>query len=166
MKPSLKNISAVVLVAAMLAGCSSSPQAQHDKHMARGKALVAKKDYSRAILEFRNAAKAMPNDAEAFYQIGVAYLGMNDLKTGYAALRRAVELNPKHREAQLKIAQLLALATDPALLRDAESKLRALLDGTEAEPEVLNTLAFTELKLGKTQDAIQNYEQVLAQNPG
>jgi hypothetical protein len=40
---------------------------RRDKYLAAGRALVEKKDFARAILAFKNAAQAMPNDAEVYY---------------------------------------------------------------------------------------------------
>lgn len=160
------TLTALALVTITLVGCATSPQAKRNKYLARGKTLIQKKDYARAILEFRNAARAMPTDAESYYQIGMAYLATNDLRTGYAALRKAVELNPKHRDAQMRLAQMLAMSGDPALLKDAESRLRLLMEDGTVDAETLNALAFTELRLGNTDSAIRNYEQVLAQYPG
>jgi Flp pilus assembly protein TadD len=59
-------------VAAVLAGCASSPQQKETAFLKRGHALVAQKEYARAALEFQNAADAMPKDAEPYYQIGLS----------------------------------------------------------------------------------------------
>ena len=72
-----------------------------------GAALLAKKDYGRAALEFRNAVKVMPKDAEPYYQLGLTYLASGNARNGVAALRHATELNPKHAGAQLKLAELM-----------------------------------------------------------
>src|SRR5258708_8669203 len=88
--------SVVVFVAAVLFGCSSSPQARRDKYLSRGKELIQKKDYTRALLEFKNAAKAIPNDAEVYYQIGLAFVGVQDFNSAYTAFHKALSLDPKH----------------------------------------------------------------------
>ena len=62
----------VILSIIVLAACSS-PQARRAKFLARGKQFATKGEYSRAILEFRHAAKAMPKDGEAYYLMGMAY---------------------------------------------------------------------------------------------
>lgn len=154
------------LAFALLGGCAFSPQARHDKYLARGKALLEKHDYSRAILEFRNAAKAMPKDAEAYYQIGLASEESGDVRTAVAFYRKALLENPKHAGAQLKLAQLMALTTDKGLLQDAENRLNILKQSSPASPDVLNSLALTELKLGRPDDAIDALEAVLANAPG
>jgi tetratricopeptide (TPR) repeat protein len=153
------------LVLALLSSCARSPQARRDKYLADGKALLEKKDYTRAILNFRNAAQAMPNDAEAYYQLGLAALQLGDVRTGALSVKKAVELNPKHTAANLKLAELMAHG-DAELIRQAETRLKELRQTTPVTPEMLNALAYTELQLGKATDAVQTLENFLVTNPG
>ncbi len=159
------RVCSVMLVLAVLGGCSISPQARRDKYLARGKALLQKHDYSRAILEFRNAAKAMPKDAEPYYEIGVASEGAGDIRTAVAFFKKTLDENPKHPGAQLKLAQLMAITNDRPLLQDAESRLNTLKQTAAASPDVLYSLALTELKLGKTDRAVEDLQQSLATAP-
>jgi tetratricopeptide (TPR) repeat protein len=158
--------SVVILIAAILFGCASSPQARRDRSLSRGKQLIEKKDYPRALLELKNAARAMPQDAEVYYQMGLAYLGARDLLSAYSALRKAVALNPKHSAAQLRLAQVQTSSNDPELLKDAQGRLRSLIGGGAPTADMLNTLAFTELKLGNPQDAIDQFQKALVMAPG
>ncbi len=156
---------AIVLIAALLFGCSISPQARRDKFLARGKHLLQTKEYARAILEFKNAASAMPKDPESYYQMGLALWGTQDYRSAYAAFRKALSLDPKHKEAELKMAEIQALTNDPSLLKDSESRLKALIEGNTPSTEMLRTLAFTELKLGDSNGAIAALERALAAAP-
>lgn len=160
-----KKISAIVLTIAAMSGCAGSPEARRDKFLSRGKVFTEKREYNRALLEFKNAAKVAPNDPEVYYQMGIAYIGARDATSAYIALRKAVELNPKHTDAQVKLAQLQATSNDPELLKDAESRLKELLGNTSPTADMLSALAFTELKLGNSQGAVENFEQALAQAP-
>src|SRR5580700_3974799 len=85
--------------------CAISPQAKEARSLKRGQAQLAKKDYARAILEFRTAIQVMPKDAEAYYQLGLALLQSGDLRGAVGAFQKATELNPKHPGAQLKLAE-------------------------------------------------------------
>jgi len=154
-----------LLLALGLWGCARSPEARRDKYLNAGKNLLAKKDYGRAILELKNAIQAMPKDPEPHYQMAMAYLGRGEIASGLARLRAALDLNPRHAAAQFAMAQLLAQTDDRDLLLDAESRLRVLLNLTPHDPDALNALALTELKLGKPQDAVQHLEQALARFP-
>ena len=154
-----------ILLLTILSGCSLSPQARRDKYLKLGKSLAEKKDYARAMLAFQNAAQAMPKDAEPYYQLGLTALNSGDIRTGALALKKAVGLDPKHAGAQLKLAELMAHGDD-SMAREAEGRLRELIDTAPVTPEMLNSLAYTELRLGKTTDAVQTLEKLLVQNPG
>lgn len=157
---------ALIVLGVLLGGCNRSPEARRDKYIAAGKSFLEKKDYSRAILQFRNAVQAMPKDAEVYYQLGNGFLAIKDYTSAVMSYRKALEFNPKHPEAQLKIAQIYSMTDDAELWKDAQDRLKTLLEGSKQTPDMLNTLALTELKLGNTDSAIQNLEVVLAKNPG
>jgi tetratricopeptide (TPR) repeat protein len=154
------------LVCLLLVGCAGTPQARRDRYLARGKQNLAQGDTARALLEFKNAAKVAPNDAEAYYQLGLVYDASQDARSAVSSLRKALELNPKHPGAQLKLAEMMAATDNRELLQDAQSRFKTLLDGGSENPEALNSLALTELKLGNIGDAVQNLEQSLARSPG
>lgn len=154
----------LTLSAVMFSGCARSPEAKRDKHLAAGKQFLEKKNYNRAILEFQNAAQAMPNDAESHYELGLALARSGDIQHGYAYLKRAVELDPKHREAQVTLAQLMASARDTQVVLEGQSELKKLA-GSSATPEVLNALALTQFKLGQVGDAAESLQQALKTSP-
>src|SRR5690349_12104663 len=72
---SRKSLGAVlILVLLSFCGCNQSPEAKSAKFLSRGKQLLEKKDPARAILEFQNALKATPKNAEVYFQLARAYL--------------------------------------------------------------------------------------------
>ena len=146
-------------------GCSRSPEARRDRFLKKGKEALAKHDYSRAIVEFKNAAQAMPKDAEPYYEIGVASLDSGDVRTAILAFKKALDVNPKHTGAQLRMAQIMANASEKTWLNDAESRLRTLMQTSPVTPEMLNTLALTQLRLGDTGSAVGELEQALTKAP-
>lgn len=158
------KISAGVLVI-LLFGCASSPEARTARFLSRGKNFVEKKDYNRALLEFRNAAKATPNDAEVYYQMGNVFAALRDGRSAYVAYSKAVSLNPKHLDAQIKLARIQAGSSDPQMLKNTEQRLKDLLQSNAPTADMLTTLAFTELKLGNSQSAIDKLEEALIQAP-
>lgn len=134
--------------------------------MELGKKRLQNRDYARAGLEFRNALQIAPADAEAYYQLGLTYLGAGNRSLAASCFRKAAELNPKHAGAQLNLANLLASANDPAVVADAEKRAQAVATENPNDVGALNTLAMTELRLGKTEDAEAHLEQALRQLPG
>ena len=155
----------VLVVALVFSGCAWSPEAKSAKHIEAGKKLLLKNDVARAILEFRTATQATPKEAEAYYQLSLAYLAAHDLPRGASNLRKTLELNPKHAGAQLRLAELMAGTSDPGMLMDARRRLQALLQETPENAETLHALALTELKLGETESAMQHLERAMTAGP-
>src|SRR5256885_15343716 len=134
--------------------------------MLKGRQLLQKQNFSRALLEFKNAAQVKPDDAEIYYQMGLAFSGTRDFRSAYQAFHKAVTLKPNYAAAQLRIAQLQLASGEEDLAKDANARLKTLVENNVATPEMLNTLAFSELKLGNTENAVQSFERALAQSPG
>jgi tetratricopeptide (TPR) repeat protein len=147
-------IVAVVAITSVVGGCSrTSPQGRHDRFMAAGRKRLDKRDYARAALEFKNAARIMPQDAEAQYELGLAALGLQDLRGAMVLFQKTRELDPKHVGAQLKLAELLSSTNDPELLEDAEKRVKSVLLLAPGNTDALNIMAVDELKLGHPDSA-------------
>lgn len=149
----------------MLNGCGQSPQTVRDRSLKAGKALMAKGDYRRALLEFKNAVQAMPKDPEAQFEMGDAYAANGDLASAATAFRAVTELKPGRRDAQRRLMQLMTILGDRTLVATAEKQLQALLAASPADMTALNTLAFAELKLGEREKATRHLEEVLTRSP-
>ena len=159
------RILAACTALAVSTGCNTSPQAKEAKALKRGAALLAKKDYNRALLEFRNASKAMPKDAEPYYQTGLVYLAQSNIRSAAAAFRQATELNPKHAQAQLKFSELLTSSRNKELIQEAAKRLEAILANSPGNTEANDTLAIAEWRLGRADDAAARLEQALQKSP-
>jgi tetratricopeptide (TPR) repeat protein len=154
-----------ILAVLVSAGCALSPQAKETRALANGKRFLDKKDYPRAVLEFRNAVAAMPRDPEAYYRLGLAFAGNRDLQPAVNSFRKTLELDPKHVRAQVELAGIMASTLNPNLLQEAEKRLMGLLQEGLTDAGALNSLALAELKLGKIDTAIGRLEQALGMAP-
>jgi tetratricopeptide (TPR) repeat protein len=76
----------MALAALLLLSCS--PAAREARLLKRGKSYLEKKDYARAVLEFRSAQQAMPQDVEPYYQEGLAYVGLGNYQAAFKAFNR------------------------------------------------------------------------------
>jgi tetratricopeptide (TPR) repeat protein len=148
-----------------LAGCARSPQDKEARFLKDGKAQFEKKDYTRAILQFKNAIQVMPKDPEPYYRLGLASLGASDLKSAVMCFRKAVELNPKHADAQLMLAQIMSTSSNQEVLQDAAKRAQDVLIGAPDSLQALNTLATTELRLGRPDDAEKHLQEALRKAP-
>ena len=76
------------------------------------------------------------------------------MPSAYFSFKKATELNPKHAEAQLKLASLMVLSGKKELAEDAEKRVKSTL-ASSPTAEALNTLAFTEPRAWeRQQDAV------------
>jgi tetratricopeptide (TPR) repeat protein len=160
-----RNILVVMAAVAMLSACSRSPQAKEAKYLNKGKKEYQLKHFANAVLHFKTAAQAQPRDAEPYYQLGLAYLALNDSNSAGSCFRKATELNPKHTNAQVKLAELMATSHDKQTLEDAQKRSEDVLALLPNDLDALNVLALTELKLGKPESAEAHLKRALEKSP-
>jgi len=140
-------LSALLLLTLLtLVGCKSG--SADVQFISRGKDLIAKKEYARAILEFKNAASFQPKNAEPYYQSGLAYLAMGDFPSAYRSFRQATELDPKHAGAQIKLAEMLSMNDDKDRRKEAEDRAKGVLERSPGNPEALTVLGVTQIASG------------------
>lgn len=160
-----RSVLAIVAAVVMVSGCSQSPQAKEAKYLAKGRKEYQQKNYTIAVLHFKNAVQAQPRDAEPYYQLGLAYLALNDFNAAASCFRKAAELNPKHAGAQLKLAELMATSRTKEVVQEAQKLSQDVLALLPGDPDALDVLAITELKLGKPESAEAHLEQALKTSP-
>jgi putative PEP-CTERM system TPR-repeat lipoprotein len=155
----------VILLLAIVGACNRTPEARRDAFLARGKEAFAKANYPRAIVEFRNAAQAMPKDPEPYYQLGLGFLALQDYRSALVSFRKALEINPDHLQSQLKIAQMKVNSGDAGLLKEAEVQLGTILSDAPSNTDALDALALAQLKLSENETATQTLDRALSQAP-
>ena len=158
-------ISAIFLIGVLLSGCARSPEVRQARFLRRGKNLYAKKEYARAALEFKNAIQVLPKNAEAYYQLALAYLAAGDEGSAIPVLMKASQLDPKHTGVQMKLAGLMLFNGDSNLAAEAQKRLGTVLAMTPNDEEALNMMAAAEWRLGRKKDAEQRLTDVLNRFP-
>lgn len=153
------------LAVVMGSGCARTPQQKEARFLENGKRMMLRKDYARAALQFRNAVQVMPRDADAQYQLALAELAGGHFADGIDALRKVTELNPGHAGAQVKLAELMAFSGERSAIQEGEKRMQDILRRSPDNIDALNTLALSELQLGKWQDARAHLEQALEEFP-
>jgi tetratricopeptide (TPR) repeat protein len=147
--------------------CSRNPAENEAQYLTRGKQFRTKGEYDRAVLEFKNAIKAMPKDAEPYYQLALVHIAKGEIRTAYGLLTKATQLDPKHAGAQLQLAafQVLGSSESKDLLSDAQARVQGVLANTPDDPKALDMLAITEYRMGKVDDARRDLEKALEKSP-
>src|SRR6478735_1189099 len=145
-----------VLVA--MAGCRQDPVSKALRFAESGDKYMVAHRWKEAIVEYGNAIKAQPDDADIHYKKAWACQEAGDLPSAYRAFARAADLNPSNVDAHLRAGGLLLAAGefDAARLR-AEEALRA--DGQNVAAHLLlgNALG----ALNAPSQAIQQIEEAL-----
>ena len=95
-----------------------SPRQQREaiieSYQRRAASFAAKKDYSRAILEMRDAIKSNPTNGQCHAQLATYYLQTGQAKMAKIHLKRALELDPGNTLAQQLEPKLNQGTTDKA----------------------------------------------------
>jgi cytochrome c-type biogenesis protein CcmH/NrfG len=158
-------IVAILILGYGSTACQRSPEAKEAAHLKRAQEFFAKKDYNRTFLELRNASSLMPKDAEPYYQQGLVYLVTNSPAPAVIALRKAIELNPKHSNAQVKLAELMLASRNQDLMTQAAAKIESVLESSPENPEAIDAMAQIEAGAGKPEDAAARLEELLTKLP-
>jgi tetratricopeptide (TPR) repeat protein len=155
---------ALVLVAAT--ACSRSPQAVEMRALDAGKKYFDKKDYDRAVLEFGNASRAVPSDAEPHYRLALAYLANGNVFAAAKEFQKTIDLKPDHKDARIRLAGLLALSTDKDTVEEGLHRAAEILHRWPDDADARKTVALAELRLGNTEKAKRDFEEILQKFPG
>ncbi len=161
----MKPFFPIILATLLFSGCSRSPQQKEAKFLDVGRKHLQKREFERAALDFRNAVRAMPLDANPHYQLGLAYLESGNALAAAKELTVAVQLDPKHVGAQLKLAELMAINNNRDVVKKGEEKAQEVLALSPGNPDALNALAVAEMRLNDSTDAVEHLDQALQKVP-
>jgi tetratricopeptide (TPR) repeat protein len=87
-------------------GCQSDAERAAD-HIKRGQALLEEKKWDEAVIEYKNATKLSPNDADAHYGLAKAHIGRKDPRSAYWELQETVRLDPNDVQARIDHGEFL-----------------------------------------------------------
>jgi len=155
----------IMLAVLVFSSCAKSPEAREAKFVAAGKQYFEKKDYLRAIIQFKNAAAVKRSNADVYYQLGLAYIGLGDYRSAHAAFSKAVDLDPKHVQAQIKKAEIEASSTSESHRETAANSMRKLVAQSPDNADALSALAMADWQLGNRANAEGELMQVLRHAP-
>jgi tetratricopeptide (TPR) repeat protein len=105
MRPSARYWVALSL-SAVLWSCTSSDEQQTAQHVERGDRYAEQRKYAEAVIEYKNAARAAPNDAAIHWKLARAALTVRDGQTSIAELQRVIAIDPSHIDAKDLLGQM------------------------------------------------------------
>ena len=156
---------AILAVALMAAGCSKPPAEQYKDYMASGQAFVDESDWAAAAIQFRNAARVMPNEADPHYQLALVELQQKKLQDAYGSAARAARIDPDHEQAHLLLAQFEVRYGEESNWDSAQQRLERILAGGRDNTEALFYLAATRARLGEGDEARSLLEEAVQNSP-
>ncbi len=145
-----------------IAGCGS-PEERAQNHYERGMQLLAKNDYAKATVEFKNALQLKKDMLGAWRGLAQVEQHNGDWTSVAQILRKVVEIDPKDLDAHLRLARLYVLsnALDEAVKEaEAAEKLNA------RDASVLALRAAIQLKLNDPAGAVRAAQSSLKAKPG
>jgi len=99
-----------IVVAVFLGSCDRSPEGKLAKHVKRGDEYVKEEKFKEAVIEYKNAVKAVPKDPAAHWKLAKASIEAKDIRTAFAELQKTVELDPNNFEALGKLGEIYVMA--------------------------------------------------------
>lgn len=141
---------------------SSQPQSQAADHYRRGVALLERRLWDAALLEFDEVLKLDPDQAETHIARGIALSNKGELERALEVFGRAVALLPNSAEARYNLGLALRNAGRTA---EAVSALeKALRLDPAHEPSRLE-LGMLLQRLGEWDRSIKQFQAILERNP-
>ena len=128
--------------------------------VASAKAYIAKRDYTAAAIQAKNALQKDPDNRDARYVLGLASLEAGDIVSAELNLNKAIELGYASDDVQIALARTLLAKGESATLlkRFGERKLAT----PKAQADLLAMVGTAELQHNRRAQAQAAFEQALA----
>src|SRR5512135_1081116 len=99
-----------IVVAVFVGSCNRSPEGKLAKYVKRGDKYVKEEKFKEAVIEYRNAVKAVPKDPAAHWKLAKASIEAKDFRTAFLELKTTVELDPNNFDALGKLGEIYVMA--------------------------------------------------------
>ena len=141
------------------------PESAYRARLHRGNLYLQQEDYEAAADDYRVAIELAPDNAAAFFNLGIVLQELRQFDAAAQAFRRTIRLNPRHLPAHQELGNAVV---EQALLDDAEMAYStALLLAREAGDRGGQALAHLSLgrlyrrRLGRQTDARRELQQAI-----
>ncbi|MDP9132192.1 MAG: tetratricopeptide repeat protein [Nitrospirota bacterium] len=89
-----------------MSGCTDSTSRRVEYHTSRGDEYVRQRLFREAVIEYKNASQAAPQDASIHWKLAQAALESGDVREAFVELQRVIRLDPANDEAKSRLGQL------------------------------------------------------------
>jgi cellulose synthase operon protein C len=135
---------------------------QSDAHLKQGRELYRQSKFAEAKAELDQAVADNSRNTEAAYYLGLIAEQAGDLKTAFADYLQAAQPGAHHRDAEIKVVNLLIAA---GKLDDAYGRVNAVLGLDAGNFDALALRALIEALTGEVNQAQADSDAVLKHNP-
>jgi tetratricopeptide (TPR) repeat protein len=156
---------AALVLVWVLVSCGGTPAERGSRYLQRGKARLAEKDYARAILDLRSAARLLNRNPEPYYQLALAYESSGDRGEAVQFLEKSTAVDSNYLAAQVRLAELMAASANRESLLDVVARTQKVLRISPGNADALHALALAEMRLGKSEAAVSHLEEALQKMP-
>ncbi len=104
MKTRTRVALALLGISLLVAGCSK-PQEKEARYIKRGNELFEEGKFKKARVEYKNAARILPGDAEVAYRIGLVDEAEGNLRGAFVNFARAEQQDSHYLPPQLKLGE-------------------------------------------------------------
>lgn len=153
-----KTIIVAGILGFVLAGCSGSEA----KYQERATRYIQEENWPKARVALRNALKINPDNAESYFLIGQVEEREKNWRGAFGDYLKAVELDPAHRDARLKLGRLYLAGGEGEKAGEMADHVLAAAPG-HAEAEILKVAALA--RSGHLEDATAQAVAVHAAHP-
>ncbi|HYO63119.1 MAG TPA: tetratricopeptide repeat protein [Pyrinomonadaceae bacterium] len=159
----------LLVVAALAASSCTNPEQAKADYLRRGEAFLKEKKFQEATIEFRNAIQIDERLAPAYWGLAQAYEGLQRGNEAFDALRKAVELDPNHLPARVRLGTYYILLYDrqknESFLGEAERLAGEVLSKDQNHVEAHVLLANVLTLRGKNSEALAKLQRAIELDP-
>lgn len=160
-KPLIAGV--LVLVALLFsAGCTRDPKVAAEKAYTQAQKLIQKKDTDAAIIELRRAIQLNPQMAKAHFALANLEFERGVLPTAFREYVATTKADPKNREAQIMVAEILTRARN---FEEAKGQAQLILSSWPDDKTGMLLMAESKFGLQDYAGAQSLVNQVLASDP-
>jgi len=155
----MKLTTASILVA-VLTSCGGAEE-RKVKYLEKGKAYLEEKNYDKARIELKNVLQIDNKYAEAYYLMGRLEEGKKAFIKAIANYKKALELDPKHINSQIKLATIYVIAGTDDYIVKAKKLLDEVKEVDPGNSEAAFVSATILYKSGDVDQAVKKMASVL-----
>lgn len=156
----LSKLTAVSILVVSLISCGGKEE-RKITYLEKGKVYMEEKNYEKARIEFKNVLQIDPKFAEAYFLMGQLEEKNKELGKSLGNYRKAIELDPKHTLAKIKLAKIYVIAGTEDFIKKSNELLEQIKleqpDNSEAEL-IAATIKY---KMGDKAQAMTDIEVVV-----